>query len=170
MDTAHAKEIVFRLMSRYGLVDWSFKFNSDKLRLGTCKEHIKRIELSEHYVHRNSIEHVTDTILHEIAHALVGVVHGHDEVWKDMCNRLGCTPRACEKEVKMPVGDWQAICQACRKLFTRHRKPAQVRGLYCLACGPEVGRLTFKNSRLTYQKRVERASESSDKQLMIKIF
>ena len=36
---------------------------------------------------------MTDTILHEMAHALVGQVHGHDAVWQAQV--LGCSGRRC---------------------------------------------------------------------------
>jgi predicted SprT family Zn-dependent metalloprotease len=170
MDLDHATEIALRLIRQRGLVDWSFKLNNNKRRLGACKEYIKCIELSQQYVLRNNIEHVTDTILHEIAHALVGVAHGHDQVWKEMCIRLGCTPKACEDEVDMPEGDWRAHCPSCKQLFHRHRKPVSLRGMYCIPCGPEAGRLTFSNAKINYQKRVEKASGSEHVQLMLKIF
>jgi predicted SprT family Zn-dependent metalloprotease len=171
MDLDHATEIAFKLIRANGLIDWDFKLNKNKRRLGVCKEYIKRIELSEHYVLRNEYEHVTDTILHEIAHALVGAEHGHDAVWKDMCLRLGCTPKACENAVEMPVGDWRAQCPGCKQLFHRHKKPARLRGMYCVPCGPEQGRLAFSNARLNYQKRIEKEQQrESNVQLMLKFF
>lgn len=170
MDIDHAREIAQRLLIEHGLIDWQIKLNTNKRRLGICKEYIKQIELSRLYVERNEIEHVRDTILHEIAHGLVGARHGHDSVWKEMCVRLGCTPRACEDEADMPDGDWHAKCPSCRKVFTMHRKPKSVRGRYCVACGPDHGRLNFSNIKISYRKRVERASETDTVQLMLKIF
>jgi predicted SprT family Zn-dependent metalloprotease len=170
MDPDHATEIAKRLIRENGLIDWSFGLNRNKRRLGACKEYLKRIELSEHYVKRNEIAHVRDTILHEIAHALVGAEHGHDAVWKNMCLRLGCSPKACENEVDMPVGDWRAQCQGCRQNFNRHRKPVSLRGMYCLACGPEKGKLNFTNSKIKYQRRIEKQRENENVQLMLNIF
>lgn len=31
-----------------------------------------------------------NTVRHEIAHVIVGLGHGHDEVWREMALRLGC--------------------------------------------------------------------------------
>ena len=39
-------------------------------------------------------DEVRDTILHEIAHALVGPGHGHDAVWKAKCVEVGAKPEA----------------------------------------------------------------------------
>ena len=61
---------------------WSFEFNRRKRSLGLCFHHRKAVELSLHLVEHNGPEEVLDTLLHEIAHALVGPRHGHDAVWK----------------------------------------------------------------------------------------
>jgi hypothetical protein len=87
-----------------------------------------------------------------------------------MCVRLGCNPKSCEMNVEMPTGDWRAQCPSCRELFTRHRRPVSLKGMYCLSCGPEVGRLSFSNTKINYQRRVEKASQSDHVQLMLKIF
>lgn len=147
MDLDQARILARDLMDLYGLNSWSFKFNSSKRQLGVCKGGINRIELSSHYVRQNAEAHVKDTILHEIAHALVGVEHGHNDVWKKMCMRLGCLPKACDNTAILPKGAWQARCPGCLNLFTRHRKPARLTGLYCKRCGPLKGRLLFQNIR-----------------------
>ena len=36
-------------------------------------------------------EELIDTVLHEVAHALVGPEHNHDRVWKLAAMRIGCT-------------------------------------------------------------------------------
>lgn len=44
---------------------------------------------------RDGFSLIRDTILHEIAHALVGPNHCHDLVWKAKCLEIGATPRRC---------------------------------------------------------------------------
>jgi len=171
MDIQEASNLAKELMARHGLLHWSFKLNKTKRQLGVCKEYAHRIELSEHYVSRNSREHVLDTVLHEIAHALVGTKHGHDAVWKEMCLQLGCTPTAFEKSANMPEGDWTAKCPSCRKIFTQHRRPKHLHGgLYCIKCGPEDGALNFSNVRHIYEKKIEKAERAQAVQLMLKLF
>ncbi|MBI1270620.1 sprT domain-containing protein [bacterium] len=145
MDLDQASILARDLMNLYGLSDWSFTFNNSKRQLGVCKGAKKSIELSSYYVFRNAEAHVKDTILHEIAHALVGVEHGHNDVWKKMCLRVGCLPKACDETAILPQGAWQARCPGCMTLFSRHRKPVRITGLYCKKCGPHKGRLLFQN-------------------------
>jgi predicted SprT family Zn-dependent metalloprotease len=148
MDLPEAKQIAESVMRKHGLSDWVFKFNRNKRRLGVCKQDDKRIELSEHYVLRNDRQHVTDTILHEVAHAIVGTEHGHDDVWKNMCTKIGATPSSCSNTARMPDGYWQARCPGCYTVFTRHRRPRRLRGRYCVACGPDKGSLVFRDMRV----------------------
>jgi predicted SprT family Zn-dependent metalloprotease len=150
MELAEAQHIANNLLHQHGLTErgWSFRFNRNKRRLGVCKQDDKRIELSQYYVERNDREHVIDTILHEIAHALVGTQHGHDDVWKSMCIRIGATPSSCSNSAKMPEGYWQARCPGCFTVFNRHRRPRRLRGRYCVACGPEKGQLVFRDMRV----------------------
>ena len=39
----------------------------------------------------NNGNKIQDTVLHEIAHAIVGNNHYHDRVWRDCAQRIGCT-------------------------------------------------------------------------------
>lgn len=170
MDITEAATIAKLLMSEHNLAGWSFGFNSARRQLGVCKEHCKRIELSRHYVLHNPAEHVVDTILHEIAHALVGTKHGHDNVWRSMCRQLGCAPKACDRNVQMPEGNWRAECPSCRRSFTRHRKPGKQYGLYCRRCGPVAGSLRFTNVKVAYEKRRIKMANGQAQQLMLKLF
>lgn len=155
MESLLAIELATRLMAENGLTGWQFKLNRSKRILGVCREKEKRIELSHAYVLANDESHIRDTILHEIAHALVGVGHAHDQVWKEMCAGLGGTPRACDNSAVLPEGAWQARCAGCLRLFARHRKPEVLTGLYCRRCGPERGKLLFKNLRKQAFKPIE---------------
>lgn len=39
----------------------------------------------------NNGNKIQDTVLHEIAHAIVGNKHHHDRIWKDCAQRIGST-------------------------------------------------------------------------------
>ena len=144
-----AKDLAHQLMTEYGLTDWTFAFNSNKRRAGVCRYPFAgragRIELSRQYVLRNPADEVRDTILHEIAHALVGPGHGHDDVWKAKCIEIGARPERCyDDTVVMPKGKWRATCGGCKKEFDRHRRPRRLTGWSCGRCGKERGALVWK--------------------------
>ena len=96
--------------------------------------------VSAYFVARNSVEEIRDTLLHEIAHALVGPGHGHDAVWEARCLEVGAIPRRCG-QADMPSGAWQATCPGCAKRFHRHRRPKRGK-YYCVPCGPSRGALS----------------------------
>ena len=137
-----ARKLALELMTQHGLHDWRFAFNQRKRTLGLCRFHGRTIELSLHLVDRNSADEIVDTILHEIAHALVGPGHAHDAVWRKMCLQVGARPERCG-QADMPDGNWQARCGGCSQTFSRHRRPKRLTGWFCRTCGPEVGKLTW---------------------------
>jgi predicted SprT family Zn-dependent metalloprotease len=130
------------LIHRHGLAGWRFAWNRRKTCMGLCRYERQTIELSAYFVARNPVEEIRDTLLHEIAHALVGPGHGHDAVWEAKCREVGAVPRRCG-EASMPAGAWQATCPGCAKRFNRHRRPRRGK-YYCQPCGPTRGTLMFK--------------------------
>jgi predicted SprT family Zn-dependent metalloprotease len=136
------RNLAEELMARHGLAGWTFGFNRRKRTLGLCHHAARIIELSIYFVERNCLEEIRDTILHEIAHALVGPEHGHDVVWRAKCREVGARPERCG-QADMPEGRWQARCNGCGSLFSRHRKPRRLKGWFCRACGPERGGLSW---------------------------
>ncbi len=88
------------LMDRHGLGDWSFRFNAARKKLGVCHYREKLILLSREHAADGTPVQVTDTILHEIAHALAGPRAGHGPVWKEIARRLGATPKSCAPETE----------------------------------------------------------------------
>ncbi len=139
------RQLALALLARHGLPDWRLAFNRRKRTLGLCRYAAKTIELSLHLVDRNAEAEVRDTILHEIAHALVGPGHGHDAVWKAKAVAIGARSQRCG-QADMPRGRWQARCGGCGQGFSRHRKPRRLTGWFCRACGPQRGGLVWTES------------------------
>jgi predicted SprT family Zn-dependent metalloprotease len=136
-------QLAQRLLRLYGLEDWSFAYNRRKVEMGLCHFEARRIELSIYFVERNGMEAIVDTLLHEIAHALVGWGHGHDACWKRKCVEIGATPgRTCESAL-MPEGRWRAQCRCCGMMHHRHRRPKRLVGWWCRRCGRERGQLRW---------------------------
>ncbi len=77
------------LMKKHELFFWKLKFNNQKSSIGACCPTEKTIYLSSAIILFCTKDLVKKTILHEIAHALVGIHHGHDIVWKRKCIEIG---------------------------------------------------------------------------------
>lgn len=83
------------LMYKHGLNDWTFEFDRKKKGFGWCSKNTKTICLSANLVKLNDEAQVTDTILHEIAHALDWIRNkqwGHGPTWKKICVEIGARP------------------------------------------------------------------------------
>ena len=76
---------------------WKFGFDLAPARGGICRDTEKQITLSVTYCLKASEAEIIDTILHEIAHAIVGPRHGHDAVWKAVAQRIGGTAERCHR-------------------------------------------------------------------------
>ena len=76
-------------MDKHGLVEWKLDLDHAKVRAGACFFIEKKISFSRNFIKNSNEAEIYDTILHEIAHALVGPKHGHDVVWKKMAKKLG---------------------------------------------------------------------------------
>lgn len=101
-----AQNFACRCLADWKLTEWSFRWDYAKCRLGSCCFTRHEITLSIHFVMRNyeNTEQIHDTILHELAHALVWEHHrerGHGSLWKSWCLRLGAIPRAVAKGEKL---------------------------------------------------------------------
>jgi predicted SprT family Zn-dependent metalloprotease len=146
-DLGEIRRWALDVMARFGLAEWRFEFTRGIRTLGVCRYQRHIIGLSIHLVRANQPEQLSDTLLHEIAHALVGVGHGHDAVWRQKCREIGARPeRCCNVELELPQGRWMARCGGCGGEFRRHRRPKRMTGWFCRKCGRERGALTWQQS------------------------
>jgi predicted SprT family Zn-dependent metalloprotease len=97
MDLNAVQALTEKKMAEHGLSyrGWRFKWLRAKHTFGVCDYSDRFICISQPLSQINDEEAVTQTILHEIAHALVGPGHGHDKVWKEKCRQIGAKPRRC---------------------------------------------------------------------------
>ena len=122
------------LLDQHGLHDWSLVFDRAKRRAGVCREGRKEIGLSAPLTEIHPESEVRDTLLHEIAHALVGARHGHDRVWQRTAVAIGCSGQRCSAADAPKIdGDWVGLCSAGHRV-TRHRRPE--RPAACKQCSP----------------------------------
>ena len=129
-----AIELATELMDAHGLVGWRIKLDHARRRAGQCDFTNKTISLSRLYVRHADIDHIRDTILHEIAHALVGPRHGHDAVWRQKAREIGCTAARCHS-LSFARARWMMTCPNGCFSVERHRKKC---GLVCASCKSAV--------------------------------
>ena len=94
----HTADQARELMDRHGLDEWALRFNGARKKLGECRPLQKLILISRVHALSGAPGQVTDTMLHEIAHALAGPKAGHGPAWKAIARRLGATPKSCAPE------------------------------------------------------------------------
>lgn len=88
------------------IAQWTFTFDSAKKRSGVCKYKKRQISVSTLYLQdpATTEQCVRNTLLHEIAHAVVGKEHHHDAVWKAKAISIGCDGCRCGTwEPSMPT-------------------------------------------------------------------
>lgn len=132
--------MICQLMNEHGLYQWKFEFDNAVIRFGCCHQREKKITMSSTLVSINEWSTVKNIVLHEIAHALVGVDHGHDKVWKAKAIEIGCTGETyySTSVVKTPVGKYTATCLSCGHVANRQRKPK--RDYSCGKCSNKFDR------------------------------
>lgn len=133
MNLADAHQLATRLIAEHGLTGWTVAFDRAKTRAGACRPHLRLISLSARITRLHSEAEVRDTVLHEIAHALVGPRHGHDEVWRAQALAIGCTGLRCVSEDTPRVsGAWVGTCPEGH-VVERHCRPERL--MSCSRCG-----------------------------------
>ena len=144
---ADVEALAARLFARHqaesGLgADWTFGFDLSTVRGGVCRHQERRIDLSVSFCQRATRAEIEDTLLHEIAHAIVGCEHRHDDVWKAKARAIGCTAERCH-QVAHTVARWVGEC-GCGKRWFRQRLSRTLRhGALCTQCG---GRIAWRSN------------------------
>jgi len=93
-----AQQLCDKKLKEYGLYQkgWRTVFSKDEKNIGRCWHDVKRIELSIIHLNARSEADLMDTIIHEIAHAIVGAKVAHGPVWEEQCKKMGLTnPTVC---------------------------------------------------------------------------
>ena len=92
MDRTRAHKICKEALVRHGRGNWKVLISSDPNQpyLGLCIYKDKAIVLNAHHIDIHPDAEVINTILHEVAHAIVGPGYGHNDVWATKAREIGC--------------------------------------------------------------------------------
>ncbi len=132
MDIQEAKLMGQELIIKHNLFAWEFKLDDAKTRFGLCNHTKKTISVSKYLAVLNDEREIRDTILHEIAHALVGVRNGHNMKWKLKCVEIGCKPnRTYSRTIINPPKKWTSYCDTCGKEVARYKRANVACGKCC---------------------------------------
>lgn len=76
----------------FGLTGWKVRVSQDPNSsfLGLCMHMDKCILLNAFHIDIHPWTEVRNTILHEVAHAIVGPGHGHNAIWATKAREIGC--------------------------------------------------------------------------------
>lgn len=158
MNPIHAAGTARTLMNVHNLENWRFRWTNAKVVFGKCSLRKKTIYLSKPLVILNDEAQVTDTILHEIAHALTPG-QGHNFKWRAVAKAIGANPNRCydSKTVVTPEAPYLAYCPTCDREYKRHRVPRDAR--YCGVCYKTIMRRVPRRVSLFYRPEELKAAQ-----------
>ena len=106
----------YYLLWKYNLYkkNWTFSFDNAHCSGGQTWVHQKKITLSKKYVERVNISDIKDTLIHEIAHALVDPKSNHNDIWRNKFISIGGSGRIyCKCFEKLSDFKWKYSCKKC---------------------------------------------------------
>lgn len=121
---------------------WTFGFDLAPSRAGVCRYNERRIDLSVSYCLTATRSEIEDTILHEIAHAIVGPRHNHNAVWKAKAREIGCAGERCHR-VQHSIPKWVGECGCGQQWF---RQTLQRRMIGNRICGKCEGMIEWRRN------------------------
>jgi len=124
------------LMVKHGLTAWRFRLDHSTRRAGCCNFNNRTLSLAFDLAHAGTDADIIDTILHEIAHALVGKNHNHDAAWRAKAREIGCSGERTHT-LQFSPPRWSVTCENRCWTHTAHQRNSK---FICRTCG---GRLIY---------------------------
>ncbi len=135
MEIKLAKQMAEGLMAQHGIHSWVVVFDNAKTRKGQTRFNQMEISLSAPLTEINPVEQVRNTILHEIAHVLVGRGHGHDDAWRAKAIQIGCTGETCTATVNRLPGRYIVKCNHCTGIVSEYYRKPKLENCWHMKCG-----------------------------------
>lgn len=103
-------DLVQKEMRHHGLLPkWRIAYDNCRTQAGSCRYDTKTLSFARGLIHRASPEEQRQAVLHEIAHALTGRGHNHDQVWRAVALKIGCDGRRCH-DLTLADPTWRFSC------------------------------------------------------------
>jgi predicted SprT family Zn-dependent metalloprotease len=131
---AEVAKLARDLMDEHGLRKWSFRFDHSTRRAGSCDYRNKTLTIAFELARTGTDADIRDTLLHEIAHALVGKKHNHDEVWRTKAQEIGCSGERTHRLSFSPP----RYSVTCENNCWTHTAERRNRNLLCRRCGGKL--------------------------------
>ena len=163
MKLSLAMDMIVDFMDMYDLFEngWDFEINRSKRIIGLCNHATNTLLFSSVYIELNKRREVKDTILHEIAHALVGPEEydeseGHDLLWQAVAKGIGARPDRFADRHIAPKPRWYFVCPVHGSIGAYFRKPKlhRKRLVWCAVCHKRVAILDSQSGKKYKQKRL----------------
>lgn len=139
MDMRDVSDMANALIRQHNLVGWRFAFDGAKRRTGQCNYTTQTISMSRHLIVKMTEGQVKNTLLHEIAHALVGGAAGHGPEWRRVAISIGCDGNRCTNVEPAPY-NWYGVCPDGHIASKRYRRPKNGGERSCAICNPKFSR------------------------------
>lgn len=140
MNTNEAAQIIETLMQRYNLHTngWTWRWSRSKKNHGSCVHNLRELRFSSFHTARVDIDEFTDTVVHEIAHALCGFSEGHGSKWKATAIAMGGTGNVYGSRTPIDAYAWQGRCPVGHRTWA-HSRPRTLGVGCCGSCYRRFG-------------------------------
>ncbi len=119
-----------QLMTKHGLGHWKMKLVNRKRNIAQTDYMENSIIFNQRFIRVSTEEQFVGIALHEIAHALVGIGHGHDGVFKQMCSKISPNNDYVNSRTTVLIGDYTLTCPSCGSQGSVNKDNDR----YCSAC------------------------------------
>ncbi|CAG7579879.1 MAG: SprT-like protein [uncultured marine phage] len=156
MSLDEVRKEALSLLKKHGLNKWSFNWLVKRDVFAMCNYKKKTIYLNRSKtLHESNPKRITNSILHEIAHALDFINRGksdHGPEWQKIAKSIGCNANKYGDESgldKEKIYKWTGSCPDCDRKWYYNVKPKKP-----LRCPTHKSQLVYK-----FNKRIKGYSE-----------
>lgn len=142
-------DICLDAMEKHGLLAqaWDFQISKTSHIIADCNDLDDVIRMSRMHLELGNEYEVKQVILHEIAHALVGTAHGHNQRWKSKAWEIGVINPSSAFTTSYTIPHKIEIkCGVCSQVLSRRQRrmsAARLNTCHCVNCGKQTSKGTL---------------------------